>query len=658
MAASTVSTGPPYSLFFYGTLCHAAVLSRVIDNDGAHLTTTDAALLEHVRLHVEGEDYPAVVTRAEAEQALGRPVTDEEARVQGVVVSGLTEADVAALDEFEGNEYTRTPYTVQPFPLASPTTLIPASFYHWTAPISRLAPRIWSFEAFLRDSAHRWVGSGSEKEYAEVDRRRAMGGFITPRGVKEIADKVTEEMESGARETERKAKEKERKEIEGEGEELGKKLREKYWRFEEGWVNLNHGSYGAAPAPVIDRFRAIQDRCDSAPDRFIRLEYEPELIALRSRLARFVDCDTDDLVLVGNATTGVNVVLRSLTGQWEKGDRLLYFSTTIYDACSSTLQYIVDTHPHLSLSLLPVPLTYPISHADLMAKTRAAIEDAEKDGGGKVRLALVDAISSNPGVVVPWEQLVQLFREKGVLSLIDAAHQIGQLPVSLRKSNPDFWISNCHKWLLAHRGCAVLYVNKAHQHLIHSIPIGHYYDGKRTPARRSDWVTEFSWNGTLDWSPLLSVSAALDFREDVLGGEERIYEWCHGLAVQGGEKVARMLGTRIMRNGPDEGELVGCMVNVLLPLPSCTPVSKLSPSTISRIKDFWFNELSEKHRTIVPLFVHNDHPYVRLSAQVYTDLADFEYVGGALRKVCEQIERGEHLQRRVETRETTRADEP
>ncbi|GAA5877320.1 hypothetical protein JCM1840_007196 [Sporobolomyces johnsonii] len=657
MAASTVSTGPPFSLFFYGTLCHAAVLSRVINNDGAHLETTDAVLSDHVRLHVAGEDYPAVVTREEAEQVLGRPVTDGEARVQGVVVSGLTRADVAALDEFEGNEYTRAPCTVQPFPLASPTTPSPA-FYHWTAPISRLAPRIWSFEDFLRDSAHRWVGSGSEKEYAEVDRRRAMGGFITPRGVREVAEKVTEEVGGEAREKAREAAERERKEAEGKGEEFGKKLRDKYWRFEEGWVNLNHGSYGAAPAPVIEAFRAIQDRGDAAPDRFIRLEYESELIALRSRLARFVDCDTDDLVLVGNATTGVNVVLRSLTGQWEKGDRILYFTTTIYGACSSTLQYIVDTHPHLSLSLLPVHFTYPISHADLIAKTRAAIEGAEKDGGGKVRLALVDAISSMPAVVVPWEKLVQLFREKGVLSLVDAAHQIGQLPVSLRTSKPDFWVSNCHKWLLAHRGCAVLYVDKAYQHLIHSIPIGHHYDGKRTPARRSEWVTEFSWNGTLDWSPILSISAALDFRENVLGGEERIHEWCHSLAVQGGEKVARMLGTRTIRNGMDEGELVGCMVNVLLPLPSCTPVSKLSPSTVSRLNGFWFNELSEKHRTIVPLFVHNDLPYTRLSAQVYTDLADFEYVARALGTVCEQIERGEHLQRGVEAEETTRADEP
>lgn len=44
-----------HSLFFYGTLCHAAVLRRVIGNDGQHLTCRDAVLEDHVRLHVTGE---------------------------------------------------------------------------------------------------------------------------------------------------------------------------------------------------------------------------------------------------------------------------------------------------------------------------------------------------------------------------------------------------------------------------------------------------------------------------------------------------------------------------------------------------------------------------------------------------------------------------
>jgi len=49
-------------------------------------------------------DYPALVTRREAEQIEGFTLQGkEEAQVQGVVVLGLTDVDLAALIEFEGD---------------------------------------------------------------------------------------------------------------------------------------------------------------------------------------------------------------------------------------------------------------------------------------------------------------------------------------------------------------------------------------------------------------------------------------------------------------------------------------------------------------------------------------------------------------------------
>ncbi|GAA5982857.1 hypothetical protein JCM10908_006812 [Rhodotorula pacifica] len=633
-----------HPLFFYGTLCHAAVLQRVIGHPGEKLTSRDAILEDHVRLHIAGEDYPAVVSAETTSQRFERPLQATERRVQGVLVEGLSNEDVAMLDEFEGDEYDRRPCSVSLLPTSNSSSSlseasaapIPATVYLWTAPISRLEPRIWSFSDFLRDSAHRWVGTEGESNryYSEVDRRRDMKGVITPRGVREESAKVLEGATAqlslaadgvdGADQTNG-----------SQLEPFGRELAKKYWRFEDGWVNLNHGSYGAAPRPVVDALHAIQTRCDSAPDRFMRTEYEQELIDLRARLAEFVDCDTDDLVLVPNATSGVNEALRALTTEWKKGDRLLFFSSSIYNACSSTLQYIVDTHPYLDLELLPVVFTYPKPHADVVRLARSAIDRANSDGTGrKVRLALIDAISSAPGVVVPWEELVEVFREKNVISLVDAAHQIGQMPVSLRKTKPDFWLSNCHKWLHAHRGVAVFYVDKKYQHLVHSSPIGHYYGTK------GGFVNEHSWSGTVDWAPYLSVAAALDFRRDVLGGEERIYKYCFDLAVKGGELVAAELGTMVMRNATaEEGELVATMVNVELPLPA---PSTFSTSDSKLLAPFWFRELSTKHQTIVPIFAHGDQFWTRLSAQVYNDLDDFRHVAKAVKVVCEQIKAGEY----------------
>lgn len=76
-------------------------------------------------------------------------------------------------------------------------------------------------------------------------------------------------------------------------------------------------------------------------------------------------------------------------------------------------------------------------------------------------VAVVDAIAANPGVRLPWKEMVAICRDAGVWSVVDAAHSIGQeVDINLSEAKPDFWISTCHKWLFAKRSCAVLYVPK------------------------------------------------------------------------------------------------------------------------------------------------------------------------------------------------------
>ncbi|KAK4051558.1 hypothetical protein OIV83_002698 [Microbotryomycetes sp. JL201] len=560
---------------------------------------------------------------------MGRHLTREESRVQGSLVKGLTDSDVALLDEFEGNEYKRLPVHVQ---LAT-GELENAEVYVWTDPLSRLEQSLWTFEDFLRDSAHKWIGKEGEDrgEYKEVDRRRAMNGNITPTGVKQVAEKVKAELTNGKHENGTLVV-----------EEFGRSLARKYFNFQRGWINLNHGSYGVAPKPVLDSFRRHQDRSNSMPDQFMRFEYMKDLDRMRGRLADFVHCDMDDLAIVSNASMGVNSVMRGLTTHWQKGDKILYYSTTIYEACSATIRYIIDSHPHLELETVPVVLKYPMSHGDVIEATKQAILDNERKGGGKIRLALVDAISSNPGVVVPWHDLVKLFKEHDILSLVDAAHEIGQMPVNLRESKPDFWVSNCHKWLLAHRGCAVLYVSKPYQHLVHSIPTGHYYRNRLEGKAAEDpaWHLEFEWNGTIDFSPILSTVDALDFRKDVLGGEERITKYCHELALEGGRAFAEILGTETMENKDPEkdGQLVANMINVRLPidLPSADLEPKERLKRIAHIRTTFHAEQC-KRKTMVPFFIHDDKPWTRLSAQVYTEVQDFVDVANIVKQVCEQL---------------------
>lgn len=52
--------------------------------------------------------------------------------------------------------------------------------------------------------------------------------------------------------------------------------------------------------------------------------------------------------------------------------------------------------------------------------------DKDLTGKGNRFVAVIDSITSLPGVRLPWKTLVQICREEGIWSVIDAAHSIGQ----------------------------------------------------------------------------------------------------------------------------------------------------------------------------------------------------------------------------------------
>lgn len=68
---------------------------------------------------------------------------------------------------------------------------------------------------------------------------------------------------------------------------------------------------------------------------------------------------------------------------------------------------------------------------------------------------------------------------------------------------------------------------------------------------------------------LLFLYKALDFRK-WLGGEERINKYCHGLALEGGKRLAEVLGTHVM---DPAGDLTANMVRANVPSPFLPPHS-------------------------------------------------------------------------------------
>lgn len=114
-----------------------------------------------------------------------------------------------------------------------------------------------------------------------------------------------------------------------------------------------------------------------------------------------------------------------------------------------------------------------------------------------------------PACVMPIEDLISLCQDHGRTlnyhchTLVDGAHAVGNIPISMKKINPDYYTSNCHKWLCTSKGAAFLYAKREHQQCLIPAVTSHGHE--------KGFLNDFGWAGTTDVSSFLSIVPAVRF---------------------------------------------------------------------------------------------------------------------------------------------------
>lgn len=350
---------------------------------------------------------------------------------------------------------------------------------------------------------------------------------------------------------------------------------------------------------------------EQRPVDFLVRELEPRLDAVRATLADFVGAAAADLVFVNNATTGVNTVLRSLP--LAPGDELIVTDQE-YNACRNALNYAAERS---GARVVVVTVPFPFKHAEeVLAPVLAAVTP-------RTRLLLIDHITSQTGAVLPLGPLVAELNRRGVDTLVDGAHAPGQVPLNLNDLGAAYYTGNCHKWLCTPKGVALLHVRQDRQSLIRPLTISHGANSRRQD--RSRFWLEFDWAGTWDPSAVLSLAAAGRFMEAQLpGGWPAVMARNRALALAARQVLCAALSVP----EPCPAEYIGSMATVPLP-----------PAPAGGLPELPFNEwalqtwLRQTHRIEVPLVTWPAAPrrWVRVSAQLYNSLPQYERLAAALR---------------------------
>jgi isopenicillin-N epimerase len=352
---------------------------------------------------------------------------------------------------------------------------------------------------------------------------------------------------------------------------------------------LNHGSFGACPRTVFERYQAWQLELEREPIDFLDRRLPALLESARTALSDYVRCPAEDLAFVQNATTGVNLAARSLDLRAE--DEVLATDLE-YAACDLAWEQVCS---RAGARYVRAPIPLPLDGPSTLVETLfAAVTE-------RTRVVYVSHVTSDTGLVLPVEEIVARARERGLVTVVDGAHAPAQVPVDLAALGADFYSGNCHKWLGAPKGAGFLHVRPEYQERVDGAIVSWGY------ADGSTFSERIEKQGTRDPAAWLTVPAAIAY----LGEREwdDVRERCRRLARDARGELCDLLGTKPI--APDE--MIAQMAAVRLP----APAPDLSQRMFTR------------HRVEIPV-VGTRQDLLRLSVAAYTTREEIDRLLAAL----------------------------
>lgn len=415
------------------------------------------------------------------------------------------------------------------------------------------------------------------------------------------------------------------------------------------WTFVNHGAFGgtaAVPLAESDRWRRHAER---QPLRFIDRELFYQVVRVIREAAAWVHCAPRDLVLTPNATTGLNAVIRSVIKGPEDGCYMLGIG---YGSVKKMFQLLAEE--------VGAPLT--IAEVSLPANNEEILALVDRTLPRGTRLACFDAVTSNTAVMLPIRRAGVFFAvppppllRQTDLHRPDLQGAGGSLPLEGRagadrrgtrpghapggpaaagekrplsrkvqaRSYPqcscvgmqdaDYFVSNCHKWLNAPRGSALLYCRRELQGAIQPPIISH--------GIGAGFTSDFIWDGCRDYSSMLAVSSSIELLRRL--GPERVYRYQRDLLAQATTLLTTRWGTRTLV----PLDQCGAMALVLLPRRTWPADRAEASSTDAKyVQDM----LHFGHRIECPVKCIQGNLYVRISAHTYNVLEDYERLAAAI----------------------------
>ena len=208
----------------------------------------------------------------------------------------------------------------------------------------------------------------------------------------------------------------------------------------------------AAVAPLSSR--VVETISKYLRDRNVeRIKFDEDMIAvlidLREKLSGLINASPEEIALIPNTSTGLNILAQGLP--LKSGDRILV----------PNIEFPSNVYPYLNLEKKGVMVDF------LSPKNgRIGLKEIQEAVTPQTRLLAISFVQFTNGFRADLEAISNWCHERGIWLAVDGIQGVGALQFDVKKWNIDFLSVGGHKWMMSPIGTGFIYVSKELLNLI------------------------------------------------------------------------------------------------------------------------------------------------------------------------------------------------
>jgi len=366
---------------------------------------------------------------------------------------------------------------------------------------------------------------------------------------------------------------------------------------------LNFGSFGACPKPIFENFLNWQYQMESEPVQFIAVKGAAHMKTSREALAKFINCNADDLVFTPNPSFAVNIIAKNF--KLNEGDQIL--STNIeYGATERTWNYYCSKFGALFVKArIQLPVQSKGEFLDQFWKSYSP----------KTKAVFISHITSATGIILPVKEICERAKELGLITIVDGAHAPGHVKLNLAELKADYYTGACHKWMMTPKGSSFLFVKKEFQNDLDPLIISWGY--KSDSPSNSQFIDYHQFNGTRDFSAYLTIPKAIEFMNDFNWTE--VSNRCKKMVMDNAIRFCELMETEPL--APLNNDFFGQMFSI--------PIGTSNADELYKI-------LFNKYRIEIPVARGDGKFYLRYSMNAFNSQDDLDHLFDAMKEIKSQ----------------------